>query len=131
MRNALTMAIAPTASSASSKDLTESIEPILNYSYELRGTVNSTVLVPDFRKLNKWYSLAYETKQESLILLNAIRQMFIDQGQSFNMYINEKDWDYKYLSRLHILSWKLGVKTQYYMNTPKMDITDTCDSCSS
>ena len=131
MRNALTSAVAPTASSATSKDLTESIEPILDYSYELRGTVNATVLVPEFSELNQYYSLAYEVPQEKLILLNAIRQMFIDQSQSFNMYIKEENWNYKYLAKLHILSWKLGMKTQYYLNTPKMDVKDVCDSCSS
>lgn len=131
MRTALVSAVAPTASSATSKDLTESIEPILDYSYELRGAVNTTVLVPDFQELNKYYSLAYEVPQERLILLNGIRQLFIDQSQSFNMYIKEENWNYKYLAKLHILSWKLGMKTQYYLNTPKMDIKDICDSCSS
>ena len=131
MRNALTSAVAPTASSATSKDLTESIEPILDYSYELRGAVNTTVLVPEFQELNQYYSLAYEVPQEKLVLLNAIRQMFIDQSQSFNMYIKEENWNYKYLAELHILSWKLGMKTQYYLNTPKMDIKDSCESCSS
>lgn len=131
MRNALTSAIAPTASSATSKDLTESIEPILDYSYELRGAINTTVLVPEFAELSQWYSLAYEVPQEKLVLLNSIRQLFIDQSQSFNMYIKEENWNYKYLAKLHILSWKLGMKTQYYLNTPKMDVKDICDSCSS
>ena len=131
MRSALTSAIAPTASSATSKDLTESIEPILDYSYELRGAINTTVLVPEFNELSQYYSLAYEVPQEQLVLLNGIRQLFIDQSQSFNMYIKEENWNYKYLAKLHILSWKLGMKTQYYLNTPKMDIKDSCESCSS
>ena len=131
MRNALTSAIAPTASSATSRDLTESIEPILYYSYELDGAVSTRVLVPDFQELNQYYSLAYETDQHKLIVLNAIRQMFIDQGQSFNVYIKETNWNYKYLSSLHILSWKLGGKTLYYTNTPKNSEHDQCDSCSS
>jgi len=131
MRSALTSAIAPTASSATSKDLTESIEPILDYSYELRGAINTTVLVPNFTELSQYYSLAYEIPQERLVLLNGIRQLFIDQSQSFNMYIKEVNWNYKYLAKLHLLSWKLGNKTQYYLNTPKMDIKDSCESCSS
>jgi ribonucleoside-diphosphate reductase alpha chain len=130
MRNALTSAIAPTASSATSRDLTESIEPILYYSYELEGAVSTRVLVPEFQKLNQYYSLAYETDQKKLIVLNAIRQLFIDQSQSFNIYIPEQHWNYRYLSDLHMLAWKLGCKTLYYTNTPKNDEHDACDSCS-
>jgi ribonucleoside-diphosphate reductase alpha chain len=131
VRNALMSAIAPTASSATSKDLTESIEPILYYSYELDGAVSTRVLVPEFQKLNQYYSLAYETNQFSLVILNAIRQLFVDQSQSFNLYISEDNWNYKYLSDLHMLAWKLGVKTLYYTNTPKNSEHEVCDSCSS
>jgi len=130
VRNALMSAVAPTASSATSRDLTESIEPILYYSYELDGAISTRVLVPEFQKLNRYYSLAYETSQESLIVNNAIRQLFVDQSQSFNIYVKDENWDYKYLSRLHILAWKLGCKTLYYTNTPKNDEHDGCDSCS-
>ena len=131
MRNALTSAIAPTASSATSRDLTESIEPILYYSYELEGAVSTRVLVPEFQKLNQYYSLAYETDQSKLMVNNAIRQLFIDQSQSYNIYVSEKNWNYKYLSDLHMLAWKLGCKTLYYTNTPKNDEHDACDSCGS
>jgi len=130
VRNALMSAIAPTASSATSRDLTESIEPIMYYSYELDGAVSTRVLVPDFQELNQYYSLAYETDQEKLIVLNAIRQLFVDQSQSFNLWIKEENWNYKYLSRLHMLAWKLGCKTIYYTNTPKSSEHDSCDSCS-
>jgi len=65
VRNALMSAIAPTASSATSRDLTESIEPILYYSYELDGAVSTRVLVPEFQELNQHYSLAYETDQKT------------------------------------------------------------------
>ncbi len=130
VRNALMSAIAPTASSATSRDLTESIEPILYYSYELDGAISTRVLVPEFQRLNQYYSLAYETKQEALIVNNAIRQLFLDQSQSFNIYVKEMNWNYKYLANLHILSWKLGGKTLYYTNTPKNSDHDICDSCS-
>ena len=129
VRNALMSAVAPTASSATSRDLTESIEPILYYSYELDGAVSTRVLVPDFQELNQFYSLAYETDQKRLVINNCIRQLFIDQSQSFNLYIREENWNYKYLSDLHVLAWKLGGKTIYYTNTPKNDEHDSCDSC--
>lgn len=130
VRNALMSAIAPTASSATSRDLTESIEPILYYSYELDGAVSTRVLVPEFQELNQYYSLAYETDQKRLVVNNCIRQLFVDQSQSFNLYISEGNWNYKYLSDLHVLAWKLGGKTIYYTNTPKNSEHDGCDSCS-
>lgn len=131
VRNILMSAIAPTASSATSKDLTESIEPIMKYSYQLEGSVTTQVLVPQFKELNKYYSLAYEIPASKLIVLNAIRQMFIDQSQSFNLYISEDNWSYSEIIKMHLLAWKLGVKTIYYSNTPKIESDDECDSCSS
>lgn len=131
VRNALMMAIAPTASSATSRDLTEAIEPIMNYSYRLEGAVSGSVLVPNFQECNKSYSLAYEIDPSKLLILGAIRQLFIDQSQSMNMYIDEDKWDYEYLAELHILAWKLGIKTLYYLNTPKSGEQKHCDSCSS
>ncbi len=131
MRNGLTSAIAPTASSATSRDLTESIEPILYYSYELEGAVSTRVLVPEFQELNQFYSLAYETNQFMMMINNGIRQLFIDQSQSYNVYITEPNWNYKYLSDLHILAWKVGVKSIYYTNTPKNDEHDACEGCGS
>jgi ribonucleoside-diphosphate reductase alpha chain len=130
VRNALMMAVAPTASSATSRDLTESIEPIMYFSYELEGAVTTQVLVPEFSELNQYYSLAYETDQFKLVILNAIRQLFIDQSQSFNMYIAPENWNKEYLWKLRSLAHKLGVKTLYYTNTPKNAEHETCESCS-
>ena len=134
VRNALMTATAPTASSATSRDLTESIEPIIAYSYELDGAISTRVLVPDFAELNQYYSLAYETDQFKLLTLNGIRQLFEDQSQSFNLWIKEENWDYKYLSDLHVYAWKIGTKTIYYTNTPKNQVApgdSACDGCSS
>jgi len=130
VRNALMMAMAPTASSASSADLTEACEPIQGFSYRLEGAVTTQVLVPSFQIANASYRLAYDIPQEKLIFLAAIRQMFIDQGQSFNMYIKEENWDYEYLAELHLLAADLGLKSLYYLNTPKGSVHESCDSCS-
>lgn len=131
VRNALMMAIAPTASSATSKNLTEAIEPVMFHSYRLEGAVSTQVLAPNLAKFRKYYDTAYSIPPHVLVRLAAIRQMWIDQSQSVNMYINEDLWDYEYLSKLHMLARKLGIKTAYYMFTPKSGEKDDCASCSS
>jgi ribonucleoside-diphosphate reductase alpha chain len=57
VRNALIMNLPPTASSASSKNLTESIEPIMFHSYNLQGAVSCQVLAPELAKLRKYYMM--------------------------------------------------------------------------
>lgn len=131
VRNALVINFPPTASSATSKNLTESIEPIMNYSYRIEGAVSCQVLAPDLARLRKFYNTAYNIDPKRLIKLGAIRQVFIDQSQSMNMYIDQDKWDYTYLAKLHLYAWKLGIKTLYYLFTPKSGVEDSCESCSS
>lgn len=131
VRNALVINFPPTASSATSKNLTESIEPIMNYSYRIEGAVSCQVLAPDLARLRKFYNTAYNIDPKRLIKLGAIRQVFIDQSQSMNMYIDQDKWDYTYLAKLHVYAWKLGIKTLYYLFTPKSGVEDSCESCSS
>ena len=130
-RNALHLAIAPTASSATSKGLTESIEPIMKLSYTLEGAVSTQVLAPDLARLRPYYQTAYTIDPRRLVKLNAIRQMWIDQSQSSNMYIDTDKWNYGYLAKLHMYAWKLGTKTLYYLWTPKSEVEEACVSCSS
>jgi len=127
--NILLMATAPTASSANAKNITESHETLHALEYQLEGSVSGSVLAPNISELGEHYSLAYHTKPESLIVLNSIRQMWIDQGQSFNIYLKENHWNYTYFLKLKLLGWKLGMKSWYYTNTPKSDIEDDCLSC--
>lgn len=130
-RNALHLAIAPTASSATSKGLTESIEPIMKLSYTLEGAVSTQVLAPDLARLRPYYQTAYTIDPRRLVKLNAIRQMWIDQSQSSNMYIDTDKWNYGYLAKLHMYAWRLGTKTLYYLWTPKSEVEEACASCSS
>lgn len=129
-RNALLMAVAPTASSATSKGLTESIEPVMKLSYTLEGAVSTQVLVPDLARLRQWYQTAYTIDPKRLVKLNAIRQMWLDQSQSCNMYIDTDKWNYGYLAKLHLYAWKLGTKTLYYLWTPKSEVEEACANCS-
>jgi len=129
VRNALMLAIMPTATSGKSINATESIEPISNLLYKESGTKNITSLVPNFRKNNKYYKNGFECNQEMLVKLAAIRQCYIDQSQSLNLYFKHPDSLYE-LSRIHLLGFEYGVKTYYYMKQLKSSDEEICESCS-
>jgi len=128
MRNALTMAIAPTATSGKAINATESIEPISNMLYKEEGTTNVVTLAPNFRKHNKYYKRAMECDQRKLVELAAIRQMYLDQGQSVNLYFPRPD-SFDEMMRVHLYGFQLGVKTFYYLKSLKGGDEEICESC--
>ena len=107
---------------------TESIEPIQEFLYKEEGTITIPCLVPEFRKNNANYVKAFDCDQEKLIELAAIRQMYLDQAQSINMYIRRPD-SLLELTKLHLRGFDLGVKTFYYVKQLKGDQEETCESC--
>jgi len=128
IRNAYVMALMPTATSGKSLNATESIEPILDLSYKEEGTFSVTTLVPNFRKNNSLYVKAFDCDPYKLIELAAVRQKYIDQAQSLNMYIAKPD-SLKQLFELHYYAMKLGIKTLYYFKQKK-DVNDyVCEAC--
>ena len=128
MRNALTMAIAPTATSGKAINATESILPVTNFLYKDEGTRNVTTLAPNFRKNNRFYKKAFDTDQMKLVELAAIRQMWLDQGQSVDLYFRRPD-SMDELMRVHIRAFDLGVKTLYYLRQMKSTDDEECESC--
>src|SRR3989344_1707041 len=73
-----------------------------------------------------------EIDQYSIIEQAAVRQLYIDQGQSLNLMINPKT-PIKDVNALYIEAWKQGVKTLYYQHS--MNAAQTlnrkklCTSC--
>lgn len=53
----------------------------------------------------------------------ADRQKFIDQGQSFNIFI-KPDISVARLHAIHFLSWKRGIKSMYYVRAEKLANTE-------
>jgi ribonucleoside-diphosphate reductase alpha chain len=49
--------------------------------------------------------------------------MFIDQGQSVNLFFNA-DVNIKYLHSVHFLAWKKGMKSLYYCRSDKLRKAD-------
>lgn len=78
------------------------------------GSVQNIPEVPDDLKL--LYRTSWEIKQRALIDMAADRGAFIDQSQSFNVFV--QDPNYGKLSSMHFYGWKKGLKTgMYYLRS--------------
>lgn len=128
IRNAQLMAIAPTATSGKAVNSIESTEPIHDFFYKEEGTITVPTVVPNFRKNNAYYKRAFDCDQYALIRNAAVRQKWIDQAQSVNVYIKKPD-SLLDMSKLHIYGFKNGMKTFYYLKQMKESEDYTCESC--
>lgn len=70
-------------------------------------------LSPEEKEVFKTFS---EINQSSVIEQAAMRQTYIDQGQSLNVMINPAT-PVKDINRFYIDAWHLGVKTLYYQHS--------------
>ena len=78
------------------------------------GSVQRIPEIPDDLKL--LYRTSWEIKQRMLIDMAADRGAFIDQSQSFNVFV--QDPNYGKLSSMHFHGWKKGLKTgMYYLRS--------------
>lgn len=122
-------AIAPTATSGKSISATESIEPIMDLFYMEEGIQNLPTLAANIKENREYYEKCWNIPAKTLIELAAIRQKYIDQSQSLTLYYVKPDsakvlWDdIQY-------AMDLGLKTLYYMKTPKANYQEECESCS-
>ncbi|WP_458692857.1 ribonucleoside-diphosphate reductase subunit alpha [Helicobacter monodelphidis] len=119
IRNGYLMAIAPTSSISILVGTTQTIEPIYKrkwFEENLSGII--PVVVPNLNLDNwKFYQSAYELDQNLLIKAAAIRQKWIDQGQSTNIFITLDKASGKYLNDIYFNAWKLGLKSTYYLRS--------------
>jgi ribonucleoside-diphosphate reductase alpha chain len=67
--------------------------------------------IPDWMKLK--YKTAFDRDMFKLIECNAVRQKWIDQAISFNLY--NKETSLKYLNDIYMSCWEAGLKTTYYL----------------
>lgn len=129
IRNAQLMAIAPTATSGKACNAIESTEPISDFFYKEEGTITVPTVVPNFRKNNQHYKKAFDCDQYALLRNAAIRQKWIDQAQSVNVYVKTPD-SLMDLTKLHLYGFALGMKTFYYLKQQKESDEYVCESCS-
>jgi ribonucleoside-diphosphate reductase alpha chain len=119
IRNGYLMAIAPTSSISILTGTTQAIEPVFKrkwFEENLSGLI--PVVVPKLSP-DTWsyYISAYELDQRVLIKAASIRQKWIDQGQSLNVFITLDKASGKYLNDIYMLAWKLGLKSTYYLRS--------------
>ncbi|WP_028329605.1 ribonucleoside-diphosphate reductase subunit alpha [Brachyspira alvinipulli] len=123
-------AIAPTATSGKSVSATESIEPIVDLFFVEEGIQTLPSLVPNIKKNRQYYERCWAIPAKTIIELAAVRQRYIDQSQSLNLYYVKPD-SAKELWEDIQYAMDLGLKTLYYMKTPKsnFELEEVCESC--
>ena len=138
MRNGYLMAIAPTSSISILVGTTQAIEPVYKrkwFEENLSGMI--PVVVPNLSP-DTWsyYTPAYDLDQRLLVKAGAIRQKWIDQGQSLNIFMTLDKASGKVLNDIYMLGWKLGIKSTYYLRSQspesKIDVADRsleCEGC--
>lgn len=123
MRNGYLMAIAPTSSISILVGTTQTIEPVYKrkwFEHNLSGMI--PVVVPNLSpKTWQAYVPAYELDQRLLVKAGAIRQKWIDQGQSLNIFMSLDKASGGYLSEIYTLAWQLGLKSTYYLRSESPD----------
>jgi ribonucleoside-diphosphate reductase alpha chain len=129
MRNGYLMAIAPTSSISIVSGTTQTIEPIYQrkwYEDNLSGLI--PVTAPKL-SLETWsyYKSVYEIEQLDIIKAGAIRQKWIDQSQSLNLFVNPENITGGQLHKFYVTAWKLGVKTTYYLRSKSPETNDKID----
>ena len=129
MRNGYLMAIAPTSSISILTGTTQAIEPVYKrkwFEENLSGLI--PVVVPNLSpKTWKYYTPSYELDQKLLIRAGAIRQKWIDQGQSLNIFITLDKASGKYLNDIYMEAWKFGLKSTYYLRSQSPEAVKETD----
>ena len=126
MRNGYLMAIAPTSSISILVGTTQTIEPVYKrkwFEENLSGLI--PVVVPNLTAETwQYYTPSYSLDQRVLVKAAAIRQKWIDQGQSLNIFISLDKASGKYLHEIYTLAWKLGLKSTYYLRSQSPEVSN-------
>ncbi len=135
MRNGYLMAVAPTSSISILTGTTQAIEPVYKrkwFEENLSGLI--PVVAPNL-SADTWqyYTPSYDLDQNVLIKAGAIRQKWIDQGQSLNIFITLDKASGKYLNEIYMNAWKFGLKSTYYLRSQSPessnDVEDRSQEC--
>lgn len=119
MRNAYLMAIAPTSTIGIVTDSTSSIEAIYKKVFveaNLSGNIKN--IAPSLTA-DTWnyYMSAYDLDQIKVIKAAAVRQKWLDQGQSLNIYVRTDKATTRYLNDIYMTANKYGLKSTYYLRS--------------
>ncbi len=130
MRNAYLIALMPTGSTSLILGATPSIDPIFAKYYKEENMSGILPQVPPEIDRFFWhYKSAYNIDQEWVVRAAAVRQKWIDQAQSLNLFIDPEKIDGPTLSKIYQLAWELGLKTIYYLRSKSVTDIEECESC--
>ena len=135
MRNGYLMAIAPTSSISILTGTTQAIEPVYKRKWFEENLSGLIPVVAPSLSADTWqyYTPAYDLDQNALIKAGAIRQKWLDQGQSLNIFITLDKASGKYLNEIYMNAWKFGLKLTYYLRSQSPessgDIEDRSQEC--
>lgn len=126
MRNGYLMAIAPTSSISILVGTTQAIEPVYKRKWFERNLSGMIPIVVPNLSPDTWqfYTPAYELDQKLLVKAAAIRQKWIDQGQSLNIFVSLDKASGGYLNEIYTLAHKLGIKSTYYLRSQSPETTE-------
>ena len=129
MRNAYIGAIAPTSSISHVAGTTSSHEPVFKRFWIEDGIFGRIPMVaPKLNRDNYYYYVdAYSVDMKDMIDLVAIRQKYVDQSISFNLYYDPDNITAKTMFEHILYAWKNGVKTIYYTRTGSRKIEKESD----
>lgn len=77
------------------------------------GSIQNIQRIPE--NIRRKYKTAFEIGADWLIRCAAVRQKWIDMGQSLNLYLLEPSG--KKLDEMYRFAWHCGLKTTYYLRT--------------
>lgn len=109
---------------------TESFEPIMDLFYVETGNHNYPTVVKGIGEVRNYYERCWDIPTSRILELAAIRQIYLDQAQSFNEYWTDANSVLELYKSLRYAE-RLGLKTIYYFKTPKSKEELLCSSCSS
>lgn len=96
---------------------------------DAQGSVQGVDWLTDHDK--KVFKTAFEINQKAIIQMASARQMYIDQGQSVNLFF-DADEDEEYISEIHEIAFKDPFITSLYYNYSKAGIQAAkgeCEAC--
>lgn len=133
MFSTVLMAIAPTETISYLANTTAGTDPIYGKEYTLeKSGIKTNMVVPDIDSTNFfYYKDAFVIKKDMFLKGVGIRQRWIDQSISTNLYYIQDDLKALDMVQNYIDAWKNGVKTLYYHRSQTAKAYEiACESCS-
>ena len=137
-RNFHRMCIAPTSAISIIMGTTASHEGAFDKEWIEENKLGShRVLAPNLTKENfDYYKSPYDINQIDVMRASAVRQKYLDMGQSNNLYFRPEETTGKDVFDTYIYAWKSGIISIYYVRSESLKYRNEtknkniiCDGC--